>query len=594
MTDLSSYLRNYNPSYNQKKDKIKIQVSLGSCAIARGAKLYYDYLSDNLDKDIYELDFTGCMGLCYAEPTIRIINKSDKYIIGNLETNYIEEFTNNLNNNSFDSIKKFKIEKNILIKEIVLKNSSNLNPSSLDNYLDNNGFQGIFKTLTSKIDPISIILESNLRGRGGAGFPTGKKLLAVKSMKESTKHVVCNGDEGDPGAFMDRALLEGDPFKIIEGMLIAGKAINAKNGYIYVRAEYPLAIKRVQEAINICYKHGLLGINILNSNFSFDLDIKYGAGAFVCGEETALIHSMEGDRGEPTLRPPYPFKEGYEHYPTLVNNVETFANIPNIIINGSEWFNKIGTGESKGTKIFSLTGDIKKPGLIEVEMGTKLSDIIFNIGGGIKNDFKLKAIQTGGPCGGALTQKELGIKITYEDLRDAGSIMGSGGMIIISEKKCMVNMAKFFMEFSASESCGKCTPCRIGTTRIYELLDKITKGESNIPDLNSLIFLCQTLQVASLCGLGKSAPNPVLSFINKFKDEFLDHINNKKCPTLVCKDLINYSILNRCIGCGACKINCPVGAITGSLKKLHHIDQTICIKCGKCFEVCKFKSIKRE
>ena len=440
---------------------------------------------------------------------------------------------------------------------------------------------------------INEIKLSGLRGRGGGGFPTGLKWQFALNNKADQKYVVCNADEGDPGAFMDRSILEGDAHSVIEAMAICGYAMGADKGLVYIRAEYPLAINRLKKAMADAKEYGLLGDNILGTNFSFDIEIKYGAGAFVCGEETALIHSMEGERGEPTSKPPFPAEAGYWGKPTNVNNVETLANIPEIILNGGEWFKAIGTEKSSGTKVFALAGKINNVGLVEVPMGTTLREVIFDIGGGIKDGKRFKAVQTGGPSGGCLTEDDLDTPIDFDNLIAKGSMMGSGGMIVLDEDDCMVAVSKFYLEFTVEESCGKCTPCRIGNTRLFEILDKITKGNGTMEDLELLRELSETIKDTSLCGLGQTAPNPILSTLNKFWDEYVAHVRDKKCPAGQCTDLLQYVINDKCIGCTACARVCPTNCISGKVKEKHLIDQVKCIKCGACYTTCKFKAIDR-
>ncbi len=477
---------------------------------------------------------------------------------------------------------------------IALRNCGFINPENIDEYIARDGYEALAKCVSeySGADVIDIIKKSGLRGRGGAGFPTGLKWEIASKNKADQKYVVCNADEGDPGAFMDRSVLEGDPHSVLEAMAICGYAIGASKGLIYIRAEYPLAIQRLKVALGQAREYGLLGNNILGSDFGFDIELRYGAGAFVCGEETALIHSMEGHRGEPTNKPPFPAESGFLGKPSNVNNVETYANIPVIITKGWEWFSSIGTEKSKGTKVFALAGKINNVGLIEVPMGTTLREIIFEIGGGIKNGKKFKAVQTGGPSGGCLTEKHLDTPIDFDNLVAVGSMMGSGGMIVMDEDDCMVSIAKFFLEFTVEESCGKCAPCRIGNKRLHELLTHITKGNGTMADLDRLKNMCNVIKDTSLCGLGQTSPNPVLSTMNNFMDEYLAHVTEKRCPAGQCRDLMKYSIiLDKCVGCTACARGCPVNAITGERKGPHFIDQEKCIKCGACFEKCKFGAV---
>ena len=477
---------------------------------------------------------------------------------------------------------------------IALRNCGFINPENIDEYIARDGYAALGKCISelSSADVIDIIKKSGLRGRGGAGFPTGLKWEIASKNHADQKYVVCNADEGDPGAFMDRSVLEGDPHSVLEAMAICGYATGASKGLIYIRAEYPLAIQRLKTALGQAREYGLLGKEILGSDFSFDIELRYGAGAFVCGEETALIHSMEGSRGEPTNKPPFPAESGFLGKPTNVNNVETFASVPVIITKGWEWFSSIGTEKSKGTKVFALAGKINNVGLIEVPMGTTLREIIFEIGGGIKNGKKFKAVQTGGPSGGCLTEKHLDTPIDFDNLVAAGSMMGSGGMIVMDEDDCMVSIAKFFLEFTVEESCGKCAPCRIGNKRLHELLTHITKGNGTMADLDRLKNMCNVIKDTSLCGLGQTSPNPVLSTMNNFMDEYVAHVTEKRCPAGSCRELMKYSIIvDKCVGCTACARGCPVNAITGERKGPHFIDQEKCIKCGACFEKCKFGAV---
>jgi NADH:ubiquinone oxidoreductase subunit F (NADH-binding)/(2Fe-2S) ferredoxin len=477
---------------------------------------------------------------------------------------------------------------------IALRNCGFINPENIDEYIARDGYAALGRCIgeLTSADVIDIIKKSGLRGRGGAGFPTGLKWEIASRNKADQKYVVCNADEGDPGAFMDRSVLEGDPHSVLEAMAICGYAIGASKGLIYIRAEYPLAIQRLKIAIAQAREYGLLGSNIFGSDFSFDIDLRYGAGAFVCGEETALIHSMEGMRGEPTNKPPFPAESGFLGKPTNVNNVETFASVPVIINKGWEWFSSIGTEKSKGTKVFALAGKINNVGLIEVPMGTTLREIIFEIGGGIKNGKKFKAVQTGGPSGGCLTEEHLDTPIDFDNLVAAGSMMGSGGMIVMDEDDCMVSIAKFFLEFTVEESCGKCAPCRIGNKRLHELLTHITKGNGTMSDLDRLKNMCNVIKDTSLCGLGQTSPNPVLSTMNNFWNEYVAHVTDKRCPAGSCRDLMRYTIeVDKCVGCTACARGCPVNAISGERKGPHFIDQEKCIKCGACFEKCKFGAV---
>lgn len=475
----------------------------------------------------------------------------------------------------------------------VLKNAGIINPKNIKEYIARNGYFGLYKALMEMTpeEVIEEVIRSGLRGRGGGGFPTGLKWKYAYNNKSDKKYIICNADEGDPGAFMDRAILEGDPHSVIEAMIIGGYAIGANQGYIYVRAEYPLAVERINHAIKQAYEYELLGENIFGSGFSFNLEVRLGAGAFVCGEETALMASIEGERGMPRNKPPYPAEAGLWNKPTVINNVETLANIPRIIRKGAEWFASIGTEKSKGTKVFALGGKINNTGLVEIPMGTKLREVIFNIGGGIPNNKKFKAVQTGGPSGGCLTEKHLDVPIDYDTLVNLGSMMGSGGMIVMDEDNCMVDVARFYLEFTVDESCGKCTPCREGTKRMLEILEKITSGKGSLKDVEMLTSLARSIKDSALCGLGQSAPNPVLSTLEHFKDEYIAHVVDKKCPAGVCRALIKYYINDDCIGCGKCARNCPVEAITGKIKEKHEINTDLCIKCGACALSCPTHAI---
>jgi NADP-reducing hydrogenase subunit HndC len=549
---------------------------------------------------------TGCFGLCNQGPIIKIL-PDDIYYAG-VEAADIEKIIQEhlINKRPVDQLMIHDpVSKDVLkdpksISElkkqlrIALRNCGVINPEDIEEYIERDGYKALGQCLKNN-NPIHVIEEikqSGLRGRGGGGFPTGLKWELTNKSKSDEKYVVCNADEGDPGAFMDRSILEGDPHSVIEAMAICGFCIGADEGLIYIRAEYPLAIKRLKIAINQARDYGLLGKNILKTGFNFDISIRYGAGAFVCGEETALIHSMEGLRGEPTIKPPFPSEAGFRGKPTNVNNVETYANIPVVINKGAQWFSKIGTEKSKGTKVFALAGKINNVGLIEVPMGTTLREVIFEIGGGVKDGKKFKAVQTGGPSGGCLTEQHLDTPIDYDNLIKSGSMMGSGGMIVMDEDDCMVSMAKFYLDFTVEESCGKCSPCRIGNKRLYEVLDKITRGDGDKEDLKRLDNMSKVIKDTALCGLGQSSPNPVLSTIENFYDEYIAHVKDKKCPAKQCKGLMQYIIdPDACVGCTMCARVCPVNAISGEKKQVHEIDQSLCIKCGACMEKCKFSAI---
>ena len=554
---------------------------------------------------------TGCFGLCalgpimivYPEGTFYSMVKeediaeivSEHLLKGRIVTRLVYDET--VAENEIKSLKETDFYKKQ--HRIALRNCGVINPECIDEYIGRNGYEALGKVLKTMTpdDVIQIILDSGLRGRGGGGFPTGKKWQLARNLFNDAdqKYVCCNADEGDPGAFMDRSVLEGDPHVVIEAMAIAGYAIGATHGYIYIRAEYPIAVQRLQIAIDQAREYGLLGKNIFDSGFDFDLDIRLGAGAFVCGEETALMTSIEGNRGEPRPRPPFPAESGLFKKPTVLNNVETYANIPQIILNGADWFASMGTEKSKGTKVFALGGKIHNTGLVEVPMGTTLREVIYEIGGGIPNGKAFKAAQTGGPSGGCIPAEHLDIPIDYDNLIAIGSMMGSGGLIVMDEDNCMVDIAKFFLQFTVDESCGKCTPCRIGTKRLYEMLEKITSGNATMEDLDKMEKLCYYIKNNSLCGLGQTAPNPVLSTLRYFKDEYIAHVKDKKCPAGVCQDLLTYKIIDlKCKGCTACARGCPVGAISGTVKQPHSIDTAKCIKCGACMAKCKFGAIIKE
>lgn len=561
---------------------------------------------NGLEKEVI-VKKTGCFGFCEKGPIVKILPDNVLYI--EVKPEDAEEIVeSHLINEKIverllfiDPRTKEKIHDGKDMQfyrkqvRIALKNCGVINPEDIDDYIIHDGYKAlekVIKTMSSD-DVINEIKESGLRGRGGGGFPTGLKWEFTKKAVNKEKYVVCNADEGDPGAFMDRSILEGDPHGILEAMTICGYAVGASKGLIYIRAEYPVAVSRLEKAISTARERGYLGNNILGSDFSFDIDIKLGAGAFVCGEETALIHSMEGERGEPTTKPPFPAESGYWGKPTNVNNVETFANITKIILNGASWFKSIGTPKSPGTKVFALAGKVNNVGLVEVPMGTTLREVIFEIGDGIKKNKKFKAVQTGGPSGGCLTEQDLDTPIDFDTLLAKGSMMGSGGMIVMDETDCMVSIAKFYLEFTLDESCGKCTPCRIGNTRLHEILERITNGNGKKEDLDLLRELSTTIKDTALCGLGQTSPNPVLSTLNKFYDEYLAHIEDKTCPAKQCKNLIKYEINpNKCIGCTLCARRCPVQAIESKLKTPHIIDQSKCIKCGACFENCKFEAVE--
>lgn len=554
---------------------------------------------------------TGCFGLCalgpimivYPEGTFYSMVKeediaeivSEHLLKGRIVTRLVYDET--VAENEIKSLKETDFYKKQ--HRIALRNCGVINPECIDEYIGRNGYEALGKVLKTMTpdDVIQVILDSGLRGRGGGGFPTGKKWQLARNLVKDAdqKYVCCNADEGDPGAFMDRSVLEGDPHVVIEAMAIAGYAIGATQGYIYIRAEYPIAVQRLQIAIDLAREYGLLGKNIFDSGFDFDLDIRLGAGAFVCGEETALMTSIEGNRGEPRPRPPFPAESGLFKKPTVLNNVETYANIPQIILNGADWFASMGTEKSKGTKVFALGGKIHNTGLVEVPMGTTLREVIYEIGGGIPNGKAFKAAQTGGPSGGCIPAEHLDIPIDYDNLIAIGSMMGSGGLIVMDEDNCMVDIAKFFLQFTVDESCGKCTPCRIGTKRLYEMLEKITSGNATMEDLDKMEKLCYYIKNNSLCGLGQTAPNPVLSTLRYFKDEYIAHVQDKKCPAGVCQDLLTYKIIDlKCKGCTACARGCPVGAISGTVKQPHSIDTAKCIKCGACMAKCKFGAIIKE
>jgi len=592
--------------------KYKLTLCDGTACVHNHSKELRLAIEEQLEKhgltDAVTILLSGCLGMCSKGP-ILVVNPG--YIIyGNVQVADVTEIVeSHLVGNK--AVTRLIIQQDSLYNRffrifgdarffgrqmrICLRNCGIIDPENIDDYLALRGYEALAMAL-EKMTPQQVIDEvkkSGLRGRGGAGFSTGLKWELTAREPGDEKYVICNADEGDPGAFMDRSAIEGDPHTVLEGMIIAGYAVGASKGIIYIRAEYPLAIKRLDKAIDAAHEHGLLGPNILGSDFSFDLEIRLGAGAFVCGEETALIHSIEGSRGMPRPRPPYPSVSGLFGKPTLINNVETWANIPVILLDGADWFSTIGTETSKGTKVFALAGKVHNTGLVEVPMGMTLREIIYDIGGGIPNGREFKAVQTGGPSGGCLPKQYLDTQIDYDSLAKAGSIMGSGGMIVIDEDSCMVALARFFIEFTQDESCGKCTPCREGTKRMYDILTRITEGKGQPGDIEKLERLGEMIKRASLCGLGQSAPNPVLSTIANFREEYEEHISSKKCRAGQCTALLSFTVNEKCVGCGACKRVCPVAAVEGARKEKHRILQERCIRCGQCFTVCKFDAITR-
>ena len=592
------------------KFNMHMLVCAGTGCRASSSDMLYENLKKELKEQGLENDVqvveTGCFGFCEKGPIVKVIPDNTFYV--SVEPKDAKEivaehavkgrqverllYTDPVNKEKISDSKGMGFYKKQI--RIALRNCGLIDPENIDEYLAADGYEAMGRVLTEMTpeDAIQEMIDSGLRGRGGGGFPTGIKWQIASKVEGEQKYVVCNADEGDPGAFMDRSILEGDPHSVLEAMVINGYCIGADTGLIYIRAEYPLAIKRLKIAIKQARELGLLGKDILGSGFNFDVEIRYGAGAFVCGEETALIHSMEGERGEPTFKPPFPAQSGYLGMPTNVNNVETFANIPVIYNKGAKWFNQIGTEKSKGTKVFALAGKINNVGLIEVPMGITLREVIFEIGGGIKDGKKFKAVQTGGPSGGCLTEKHLDTPIDFDNLVEAGSMMGSGGMIVMDEDDCMVAVSKFYLDFTVEESCGKCSPCRVGNKRLYEQLEKITKGQATKEDLDNLRNLCGVIRDTSLCGLGQTSPNPVISTLDNFYEEYLAHVEEERCPAGSCKELIRYEIIpENCVGCTACARNCPVNCIAGERKQLHTIDQSLCIKCGACLEKCKFNAV---
>lgn len=583
------------------------------CTSSGSQKIIHEFenqlAANGLEKEVKVIK-TGCFGLCALGPVVVVYPEGAFYSMVKVED--VEEivsehllkgrivkrllYDETVEENSIKSLNDVDFYKKQ--RRIALRNCGVINPENIEEYIAVDGYQALGKVLTEMTPEqvIDEIKESGLRGRGGAGFSTGMKwMFTARADGANGKYVCCNADEGDPGAFMDRSILEGDPHAVIEAMAIAAYAVGADQGYIYIRAEYPIAVKRLQIAIDQAKEYGLLGKNIFGTDFSFNLEIRLGAGAFVCGEETALMTSIEGHRGEPRPRPPFPANKGLWQKPTLLNNVETYANITQIINNGAEWFKSIGTEKSKGTKVFALGGKIKNTGLVEIPMGTTLREIVEEIGGGIPNGKKFKAAQTGGPSGGCIPASLIDIKIDYDSLIEIGSMMGSGGLIVMDEDTCMVDIAKFFLEFTVDESCGKCTPCRVGTKRMLEILERITKGQGTVEDLDRLEVLAQSIKSAALCGLGQTAPNPVLSTLRYFRDEYMAHVVDKRCPAGVCKDLLSYRIdEGKCKGCGICAKNCPVSAISGQVKNPYHIDPNVCVKCGVCMSKCPFKAISNK
>ena len=583
------------------KEDLEIKIGYASCGIAAGAEEVYDELEREISREDYSVDLTkvGCVGMCHNEPILELVEPNGaSFTYGNLNREDVGGLLKShlIQDTSYeDKLIPGRDDYDYFAEQqkVVLRNSGVIDPEEIDEYVAKDGYEALRTALQRDGEAlIQLIKDSKLRGRGGAGFPTGVKWSFARDTDAEEKYLICNADEGDPGAFMDRSIIEGDPHALLEGMIIGARAIGASKGYIYCRAEYPLALKRLNVAIEQARENGFLGEDILGSGFSFDIEISKGAGAFVCGEETALMGSIEGERGMPSPRPPYPAQKGLFGQPTNINNVETFANVPWIVRNGPEEYRAIGTENSGGTKVFALAGKIERGGLVEVPIGTSLEEIIFDIGNGIEDDNDFKAVQLGGPSGGCLPESQLDTAVDYETLTDAGAIMGSGGMIVMDEEDCMVDVAQYFLDFTQEESCGKCTFCRVGTKRMLEILERITSGGGEREDLEKLRQLAPRIKQHSLCGLGQTAPNPVLTTLRYFEDEYEQHIDEETCPAGVCRDLIAYSITDGCIGCTTCSQECPVDAIDGDSGSRHVINQDECIKCGTCKEVCPVDAVE--